>query len=197
MLREKSNIDETIWVKQLIKGNQLAFSFLYNKYAEQTYLLSLKYLGNKALAEDAVQNLFLKIWIKREEIDENKPFNRFLFTILKNDLLNVIRDKKKEIFVLENCLEIILNTNTEKYEYEEDEKYEYQLGILEKAVKGLSEQRKKIFMLKHQEKYTNQEIADLLNLSINTIKHQYYQSLKQIRSYITEIALLILFKGLF
>ena len=182
MLREKSNIDETIWVKQLIKGNQLAFSFLYNKYAEQTYLLSLKYLGNKALAEDAVQNLFLKIWIKREEIDENKPFNRFLFTILKNDLLNVIRDKKKEIFVLENCLEIILNTNTEKYEYEEDEKYEYQLGILEKAVKGLSEQRKKIFMLKHQEKYTNQEIADLLNLSINTIKHQYYQSLKQIRS---------------
>ena len=47
---------------------------------------------------------YSKLWLKKEEIDETKPINRYLFTMLKNDLLNTLRDSKKNIYLLEDCL---------------------------------------------------------------------------------------------
>ena len=55
-------MNDEILLLQLKRGNQLAFTSIYNKYAREAYVLAFKYLGSKELAEDAVQNLFLKIW---------------------------------------------------------------------------------------------------------------------------------------
>ena len=85
MSQKYSQDEAQALVKALKEGNQLAFSIVYKTYAAQTFSLAFKYLLNKELAEDAVQNLFLKLWLKKEEIDETKPINRYLFTMLKND----------------------------------------------------------------------------------------------------------------
>ena len=58
-------MDDSALTHQLKQGNQLAFTILYDTYSEQVYRLAFKYLCNKELAEDAVQNLFMKVWIKR------------------------------------------------------------------------------------------------------------------------------------
>ena len=108
MSQKYSQDEAQALVKALKEGNQLAFSIVYKTYAAQTFSLAFKYLLNKELAEDAVQNLFLKLWLKKEEIDETKPINRYLFTMLKNDLLNTLRDSKKNIYLLEDCLSMVL-----------------------------------------------------------------------------------------
>lgn len=172
-------VDE-ILLQHIKEGSQLAFASLYKKYAHNVYALSYKYLGSKEAAEDAVQNLFLKIWNIRADIDENKPFEYFLFTILKNYLLNVIRDSK-DYCILDNCLEalnVIDNGEIDDVNMEQS-----QLEVVKKAVQILSPQRRKILTMKISGKYSNQEIADKLNLSVNTIKFQYSQALKQIRLY--------------
>lgn len=143
--------------------------------------MAFKYLGSKELAEDAVQNLFLKIWNIREEIDETRPFNYFLFTILRNNLLNVLRDSKKDCFVLDDCLEV-LNV-IDNADAEIDSLEQEKIVVLKKAIEMLSPQRKKILTMKISGKYSNQEIAEKLNLSVNTIKFQYTQALKQIKTY--------------
>lgn len=181
--------EEQYLVKALKQGNQLAFSMIYKKYVSQAFTLAFKYLFSKELAEDAVQNLFLKLWMIREDIDETKPINRYIFTILRNDLLNTLRDSKKNIFVLEDCLSMLMNLeDTSQHENLEQE----QLYIIQQAVEQLSPQRRKIFEMKASGNYTNQEIADKLNLSINTIKFQYSQSLKLIRSTVRELAIMLL-----
>ena len=70
MKGDNINSTEAILIRQLKKGSQLAFSSLYEKYSKEAYMLSLKYLCSKELAEDAVQNLFIKIWVKKKDIDE-------------------------------------------------------------------------------------------------------------------------------
>ncbi|BEH00427.1 sigma-70 family RNA polymerase sigma factor [Bacteroides sedimenti] len=182
-------MDETFLVRQLKEGNQLAFNNLYKIYSAKAFALSFKYLCNKELAEDAVQNLFMKIWIKREDLDEDKPINRFIFTVLKNDLLNILRDTKNDIFVLDDCLEF-LNYLDEETSYQELEQEQFEM--IHKAIEQLSPQRKKIFAMKISGKYSNQEIADLLHLSVNTIKFQYCQSIKQIKTLIREYAIMLL-----
>lgn len=190
MSQKYSQDEAQALVKALKKGNQLAFSIVYKTYAAQTFSLAFKYLLNKELAEDAVQNLFLKLWLKKEEIDETKPINRYLFTMLKNDLLNTLRDSKKNIYLLEDCLSMVLEL--EDNSQNENLKQE-QMNIIQQALEQLSPQRRKVFEMKVSGKYSNQEIADKLNLSINTIKFQYSQSLKQIRSTMGELSLLLLY----
>ena len=190
MSQKYSQDEAQALVKALKEGNQLAFSIVYKTYAAQTFSLAFKYLLNKELAEDAVQNLFLKLWLKKEEIDETKPINRYLFTMLKNDLLNTLRDSKKNIYLLEDCLSMVLeledNSQNENFKQE-------QMNIIQQALEQLSPQRRKVFEMKVSGKYSNQEIADKLNLSINTIKFQYSQSLKQIRATVEELSLLLLY----
>jgi len=190
MFQKYSQDEAQALVKALKEGNQLAFSIVYKTYAAQTFSLAFKYLLNKELAEDAVQNLFLKLWLKKEEIDETKPINRYLFTMLKNDLLNTLRDSKKNIYLLEDCLSMVLEL--EDNSQNENLKQE-QMNIIQQALEQLSPQRRKVFEMKVSGKYSNQEIADKLNLSINTIKFQYSQSLKQIRSTVGELSLLLLY----
>ena len=190
MSQKYSQDEAQALVKALKEGNQLAFSIVYKTYAAQTFSLAFKYLLNKELAEDAVQNLFLKLWLKKEEIDETKPINRHLFTMLKNDLLNTLRDSKKNIYLLEDCLSMVLEL--EDNSQNENLKQE-QMNIIQQALEQLSPQRRKVFEMKVSGKYSNQEIADKLNLSINTIKFQYSQSLKQIRATVGELSLLLLY----
>ena len=190
MSQKYSQDEAQALVKALKEGNQLAFSSVYKTYAAQTFSLAFKYLLNKELAEDAVQNLFLKLWLKKEEIDETKPINRYLFTMLKNDLLNTLRDSKKNIYLLEDCLSMVLEL--EDNSQNENLKQE-QMNIIQQALEQLSPQRRKVFEMKVSGKYSNQEIADKLNLSINTIKFQYSQSLKQIRATVGELSLLLLY----
>ena len=190
MSQKYSQDEAQALVKALKEGNQLAFSIVYKTYAAQTFSLAFKYLLNKELAEDAVQNLFLKLWLKKEEIDETKPINRYLFTMLKNDLLNTLRDSKKNIYLLEDCLSMVLEL--EDNSQNENLKQE-QMNIIQQALEQLSPQRRKVFEMKVSGKYSNQEIADKLNLSINTIKFQYSQSLKQIRETVGELSLLLLY----
>ena len=190
MFQKYSQDEAQALVKALKEGNQLAFSIVYKTYAAQTFSLAFKYLLNKELAEDAVQSLFLKLWLKKEEIDETKPINRYLFTMLKNDLLNTLRDSKKNIYLLEDCLSMVLEL--EDNSQNENLKQE-QMNIIQQALEQLSPQRRKVFEMKVSGKYSNQEIADKLNLSINTIKFQYSQSLKQIRATVGELSLLLLY----
>lgn len=190
MSQKYSQDEAQALVKALKEGNQLTFSIVYKTYAAQTFSLAFKYLLNKELAEDAVQNLFLKLWLKKEEIDETKPINRYLFTMLKNDLLNTLRDSKKNIYLLEDCLSMVLEL--EDNSQNENLKQE-QMNIIQQALEQLSPQRRKVFEMKVSGKYSNQEIADKLNLSINTIKFQYSQSLKQIRATVGELSLLLLY----
>ena len=190
MSQKYSQDEAQALVKALKEGNQLAFSIVYKTYAAQTFSLAFKYLLNKELAEDAVQNLFLKLWLKKEEIDETKPINRYLFTMLKNDLLNTLRDSKKNIYLLEDCLSMVLELEDDSQN--ENLKQE-QMNIIQQALEQLSPQRRKVFEMKVSGKYSNQEIADKLNLSLNTIKFQYSQSLKQIRSTVGELSLLLLY----
>ena len=77
--------------------------------------------------------------------------------------------------------------DTDSQEFDQE-----QVEMIRSAVEQLSPQRKKIFSMKISGKYSNQEIANRLNLSINTIKFQYSQSLKQIKKLVRERAIMLL-----
>ena len=181
--------DEKTLIRQLKANSQLAFTSLYKTYSRDVYTLAFKYLCNRQLAEDTVQNVFFKIWEKRHGIDEDRPFNRYLFTILKNDLLNTLRNQDKEIFRVADYIESLQAPESSLKDKIAEEQ---QIELIKKAIEQLSPQKKLVFTMKMSGQYSNQEIADKLNLSVNTIKFQYSQALKEIKNIVRATAYLLL-----
>src|SRR5690625_699801 len=84
----------------LKKCDKLAFEAIYKKYYEPLFLLGRCYLKDPQLAEDAVQDVFSKLWLNRSDIDSSKSLQGFLFTSLRNHVLNMVKIKKRRIFQL-------------------------------------------------------------------------------------------------
>ena len=181
-------------VVRLKKGNRLAFTMVYMEYHKRLYGFAFHYLGDRYQAEDAIQWLFLRLWENRQLLNEQMNLKSYLFTSLKNYVLNLLRDGKREAlrqqqFVLEKEE---TEDNSLLLHLDEEELRKR----LTAAIATLSPQKRKICELKLEGNLSNAEIAGLLQISVNTVKFQYNQIIKDLRNRISP-ALLLFFSFLF
>ena len=181
--------DEHLVRKMQDDNNQLAFAMLFNKYSKTIYVLSFKYLKNREMAEDAVQNVFYKVWVKRKQKNSDTPFKNYLFSIAKNELIDTLKNERYH-YLIENMMESI-SENIE--EIEEIEEYEEQLEQLNNLIARLSPQKRRIIEMKLEKKISNQEIADALNISINTVKFTYSAALRELREKLLFLLIILFF----
>src|SRR5690625_1723064 len=104
------------------RGNEEAFRQIYDRYHIQMFYIARKYVKSTELAEDAVQETFIKFWNKRHSLDETQSLSGYLFTILRNHLINMLRDQKKGIISIpevHRALIPVLNSTEEEIDYRE------------------------------------------------------------------------------
>ena len=155
----------------LINGSHSAFSKIYVKCHRQFFLLALRYLKSKEMAEDAVQYSFMRLWETRTQIDVEQGVEPYLYGILKNHLLNTYKfhqltlEKKEEIILGMPLFEEENITQT-LYRKQRDE-------AIRKALALLPPQKRRICQMKIFEGLSNAEIAQQLNITVNTVKVSY------------------------
>ena len=97
---------ERIYLERLRSGSYRDFTKLYESYASRLYAFALHLTHSDALAKDIVQETFIKVWVRREQIDLDMSFSAFLFTMAKNQLLNEFRRQANSPLFLED---VVLN----------------------------------------------------------------------------------------
>ena len=155
------------------------FEKIFYQYQRQLYYVALKYLKSPRLAEDAVQDVFLKLWIKKESLDPGQSIKSFLFVSLKNHILNIIRHEK---LVILKHIEIMHQTESSKNDTEYQSIYNEYSDILERAIESLPRKRRIIFKLKTFKGLKNDEIAHKLGISVHTVKVQYQMAVKHVKN---------------
>lgn len=174
--------DDYYLVKQMQEhDSQLAFTHLYKKYGRAVYALCYHYLCSAELAEDALQDIFFKIWDKRHTKDKNTPFRNFLFTIAKNHLLNILKSQRYHENVEDYINTIVDDPNDKEMKILK----EGRLDDIQQAIQKLSPQKQKVVEMKLYNSSSNQEIANKLNVSINTVKSLYTSALHDLRRILT------------
>ena len=83
-------------VEKLIQGDEEAFCELYATYKQRLVYFAMKFLKSPEFAEDIFQDTFAAIWQNRKFIDPNTSFSSFLFTIMRNRILNTLRNLDHE-----------------------------------------------------------------------------------------------------
>ena len=173
----------------LQKGNERAFTAIYERYHKLLYVLAYKYLKDNDTAKDAVQQIFLKLWESRSLFSIHINLRNYLYTMLKNHLLNEIRNNYTS---LEKNYE--LAQETIEYENEILSKLEEKemTEQLYRAIDSLPEQKKAVCLYKLKDSLSNQEIAEKMQISIPTVKTHYSQAIKLLREHFDKLLILLL-----
>jgi len=191
--------DEEALIRALAAGDRTAYTHLYSGYLQGLQKYVFLFTGNKEVAEEIVQDVFLKIWEKRSRLGELQSFKAYLFRAAKNQLLNHIRREQvrtKAFSYLRLLSEGSPNGHDTLHQFD----YRTTTGLLRKAIEGLPKRRKQVFLLSTEEGLTLDEIALRMAISRNVVKKQLYGAYDSIRTYLIEhgelSAWLILLTGL-
>lgn len=170
------------------KGDERAFTQAYDRYHKLLYVLAYRYLMNVNMAEDVVQHVFSRLWEFRTELRVGISLKNYLFTMTKNHVLNLIRNENSAI-----TKNYEMAQSAPAYEdnlMEDLEKKELMFNFY-KAVDMLPVQKREICLMKVREELTNQEIAERMKLSVNTVKTHYSEALKLLRVHLRKMLIIV------
>ena len=175
---DNSNIDEKQLVLQLKSGSTAAFETLYHAYKLRIAGNLYKLLKSDALAEELMQEFFLKIWEGRDQIDPEQSFRSYLFRVSENMVYDFFRKASRD-----NKLREQLKANyVELYTHiEEGLVLKENRMRLSAAIDLLPAQRRKIFILCKMEGKSYKEVSELLGISTSTVNNQLLQANKFIK----------------
>lgn len=189
------NEDDKHLVVQLQNNEVKAFDTLFHKYSEKLYRFSFSLLKNDEDSKEIVQEAFLRIWKKRENIDTSKSFKSFLFSISYHLVVDQLRLRLKDREYREFLIKFF---EVEKYSLKNELDYEEIVVQIRKAVEELPSKRKQIYTLSREVGLSHKEISERLGISVKTVENQITLALKHLKSSLgKDIFPVILFLSLF
>lgn len=166
----------------LAKGDEAAFTTLYRHYSGPLYINFLRMVKDEAIAEEIIQDLFSRIWLKRETINIEKNFSAYLYRTGYNLVMDFYRKVKRDQVLYDKFRQIA----TENYSHiEEILHLKDSQALISKALDTLPPQQRKVFELCRIEGHTYKEVAELLGISHHTVKEYFVKANQAIRKYIT------------
>ena len=166
---------------QVSQGNEYAFRQLYDKYRNKIYSLGMHLTRSEMLSEEIVQDVFMKIWEKRDQLEGINYFNAWFRTVTRNTCSNYLRSLAMEKLVMNRYA---LQNNSETPSPENDVIAKEYQQIIEAAIRQLPPQQKKVYLLSRQGGKKQAEIAHELNISIYTVKEYMKLAQRSIRQHL-------------
>ena len=157
-----------------------AFKEIYNRYFEILATYAKRFLKDKELAHDAIQDVFTKV-SSDVNLDENKSLKAFLFKAVRNRCLNIISRGNNYDAYLQDIAYALKNetaANTPENSFAEKEIRER----IEQAISELPTKMREIFIMSRKQYLTNKEIAALKNISEKTVKSHIVHALRILRA---------------
>jgi len=178
-------------------GDRKAFEQVYLEFYDVLFHLSLQYLQEETLAEEVVQDAFMKLWEARKKLKDDSNIKNYLYTITKNNCLSHLRKEQ------------VIQNNTKDFRYLEMQfNYEALTSLpdnyiqfeelkekIEQAIDVLPDEIKEVFIMNRFEELKYREIAEKLDLSVKTIEARMSKALvvlrKELKDYLPALSLIV------
>ena len=161
-------------------GDEQAFDHFYQLYSLPIYRKLLKMIKVDILAEELMQDVFVRLWDKRHLIEPGQPFKSYLYLIAQN----LVHDFYRKVAREERLQSEIKAFSTELYLHTEERLFLKETKeILDKAINQLPAQQKLVFNLCKIEGKSYEEVSDALGISTSTINGHIVKATKNIKEY--------------
>ncbi len=184
---QEKKYQELKLVSLLKNDSEYAFQLIFDHYRNKIYKLAMIYLKSPVLAQEAVQDVFLKLWFSRKNLHADTPIEPWLLTVAKNHLLNQLKSIAHQWIKIDDDRLL----KDQAYNNTEDEiKLKEYKNCLHNAIDQLSEKQKEVFLLAREGGLSHKQIAERLNTSPLTVKTHMSRALTSVRAYLKENKLL-------
>lgn len=172
-------------IQKYLNGDKSSFDELIDIYLKTIFNFTYRLIGNGKDAEDITQEIFLKVWKSIKKFDIEKSFKAWIFSIAKNTCIDYLR-KRKDIpmsafddedggnFIQDN-LETEEPSSEEKIVLKENKK------LIDETLKELSIIQREIIIMKYVNELSLSEVADIMNMSKDTVKSHHRRALLKMR----------------
>ena len=157
------------------------FETVYNRFHRRVKEAAYRFCRCKFASEEVTQEVFIKLWIKKDRLHEIKDLDSWLFMMARNLSIDHLRKQKLEQNVFAEYAFIHANDNCFD-DYSVKELY----TVLNEAVEQLHPQQKRVYQLKRYYGWKREEIARQLNISENTVKATMQKALHSVKTYVKE-----------
>lgn len=170
--------EESILITLLANDSEHAFRLLYDRYSNRIYKLSIRYLKSSVLAQEIVQDVFLKLWFERKNMKSELPVEAWLVTVAKNKLINQFKKLAGE-WNMQKSYTVEMGTGLS------DGEAKLMNADLEKQVHSmvnrLPQMQKQVYHFAKVNGLSYNEIATRLNISPLTVKTHMARAMEKIR----------------
>lgn len=175
--------DERLLFARMSTGDQQAFAQIFYHYSQRIYGFILNKTKSEDLAEEIVQEVFIKLWNKREELIGIDNYGGYILTMATNKTYDFLRKMASEQRLKEqvwSSIQSYSNVTEETLDLNQSR------ALLNEAIEQLPPQRKRVFLLSRQEGLSHNEIAERMNLSPKTVNNHLVEALRFIKTYIQQ-----------
>ncbi len=181
-----TTVHELLLLQKIAQGDRAAYTTLYQHYLPSLYQYIFRFTKqSKELTEEIIQEVFLSIWEKKENLLAVKSFDSYLYRIAKNKLLNLLKHQEYKQQLHTTFGEIQTNTEN-KIEY--NLAYNDYLKIAQRAIDKLPTKRRLVFLLSTQQGLSLDEIAEQMHISKSMVKKHLYAAREYIKQYLQDNA---------
>jgi RNA polymerase sigma factor (sigma-70 family) len=180
--------------RQIAAGDEAAFSKAFYYYNKRIYPYFLNKVQSEGVAKEMVQDVFLKLWISREKLLTSANPEGYLFLIAANLLKDYFRRMGRE-----QKMRAFWSKKEEGQVVESEVWYSETRKLLDAAMHQLPPERQRIYQMR-MDGHSYETIADMLQISVNTVRNQLVSATKAVRAYLKDqglagLILVILWKG--
>lgn len=172
--------NEHILLKRLSEGDEAAFSTLFHHYRDKIYTIAYGLSKSATTAEEIVQDVFMKIWLKRSSLAATTSFKDYLFIVTRNHVFNLLKRQAAH-----TALTDLLSQQDSASLPAPDTLMEHKAyrDLLQQAIAQLSPQQQQVYRLTKEQGLKREEVALRLGLSPETVKVHLAKAMRSIRAY--------------
>lgn len=179
------------YIKELRKGSHKAFNAIYDMYADKLYGFAFAHTKSREMANDLVQETFLKLWTMRESLSVEGSLKAMLFTMSHNKMIDTFRAQLNKV-EFEDYIEFSENADLGDNTIEKKIYYDDFLKALKICKSQLPHRQMEIFELSRESGKSIEEIASALKISEQTVKNQLTSAMKTLRTELAKYNLIFL-----
>ena len=177
----ESSLEDDVLVKKAIGGNEKAYKKLVDKYERALYFHILKMIKDKEQVEDLVQETFVKAFDNLNTYSTNYAFSTWLYRIATNHTIDYLRKKKLKTLSIDEPMktkdgEMEMQLPDESAGTDRNIIRKQRQKIVQNAIDNLPEKYRKVIQLRHMEEKSYNEIADILDLPLGTVKAHIFRA---------------------
>lgn len=197
------NIPETVMLhasdeqllQQMAGGDRQTFTLVYRRYWEDLFITASKVLRGKEEAADVVQDVFLSLWNRRNELNLQGSLAAYLHTSVRYKCIHYIEKNITRRDYLVQLAEVAISSSSPNAEINLQLKEMQQ--IINKAVAKMPPKMQEVYKLSRQEHLSYKEISDCMSISVETVKKHIQHALRLIRKDIASYTFIFIFLLIF